>query len=69
MAEDKNIEALMSFRLGGKPVQKGTVIPKTAFKRKGDWQNLCHMGPKPRAAETSKPVAKAKAGLPGAGAE
>lgn len=74
MADDKktkaNIEALVEFRLKGKAVPKGAVIAKSDFPKKSDWMNLCNMDPKPRAAETDKPVGvpKAeKAGLPGAG--
>lgn len=69
--ELKNIKALSDFRLKGRPVVKGEVVSKSDFAAKSDWQNLCNMGPKPRAEETSdavgKPKVDKKAGLPGAG--
>lgn len=77
MADEKktksNIRALKSFRLKGKVVAQGEVVPKSDFAKKSDWQNLCHMDPAPRAEETSDAVGKPKAaksdtkgGLPGA---
>jgi len=55
-----NVKALAEFRKNGKPVPVGTVIAKSDFRRKQDWQNLCHMQPKPRAEETDE-----KVGAPG----
>lgn len=56
--EDKakpNIKALKSFRLKGDVVAKDEVIRKSAFAKKGDWQNLCNMSP-PKAEETDEKV-------------
>lgn len=47
----KNVTALASFRLRGKVVPKGAVVPKSDFAKTTDWQNLCNMEP-PRAEET-----------------
>mgnify|MGYP000989577822 CR=1 FL=1 len=50
-----NLEALTEFKLSGRTVVKGQVVPKSDFKNTGDWQNLCHMTPA-RAIESDKPV-------------
>lgn len=71
MAEKKNLEVLRSIMLKGDMVKKGTVLAKSDFDNKSDWQNLCHME-SAGLAETDKPVGvpkeqkKAKAdALPG----
>lgn len=66
--ELKNLEVLRDFRLGGKPVRKGSVIAKSDFQNSGDWLNLCAMTP-PRVKQTKEKVAAAPksktAALPG----
>lgn len=47
-----NIRALKAFRLKGRAIPVGLTIPKAAFAKTGDWQNLCHMTPA-KAEETS----------------
>ena len=79
MADNKknNVIALVEFRLKGKVIQKGEVIPKSAFANKGDWQNLVHMKParceetdgsvgKPKAKSDKAKSDKAKSEMPGA---
>jgi hypothetical protein len=80
MADEKkkalpNVRALKAFRLGGEHVKAGAVLPKAAFPKTSDWQNLCHMDPA-RAEETGDAVAAApadekgaakKGGMPAAG--
>ena len=64
-----NIKVVKSFRLKGKGLPVGTVVAKTDFAKKSDWQNLCQMDPAPRAEETDEKVgapAKKAGGLPGA---
>jgi hypothetical protein len=77
----KNVRALQEFRMKlrdpddegkvySRKVTKGEVIAKADFPSKGDYLNLLHM-PKPRLAETSDRVGKAKTskadtGMPGA---
>lgn len=70
----KNIKALRPFRIKGIAIDKGEVVEKARFAKKGDWQNLCNMSPA-KAEETNDAVGKPKAekgaktetaGLPGA---
>lgn len=63
MSDEKpksNLRALVPFRLKGKLVEKGEVVSKEKFAKKGDWQNLLHMKPA-RVEEVSAAVGKPKA--------
>lgn len=42
--EKPNLRVLSSFLLGGEHQAAGSVIPKTAFALKGDWQNIAFTG-------------------------
>lgn len=76
MADEKkldNIECLIEFRLKGKAIAVGEVIPKTAFGHRSEWNNLANMTParvKETGAAVGKPKKSAKkdADLPGVGA-
>ncbi len=65
-----NVRALKAFRLKGRTVVVGEVVPKTDFGHKSDWQNLLNMEP-PRLEETKDNVGVPKKkpssdGIPGA---
>jgi hypothetical protein len=57
MAEKQlpNLRVLRSIRIRGKHVGKGTVIAKSAFDNRGDWDDLCKMSP-PKLEETDDKI-------------
>lgn len=69
MSEDKTksgVMALVAFRLEGRKVNVGDIVPKSAFPSKGEWQNLANMTP-PRVVEADEKPAKAGGkAMPGA---
>lgn len=72
MAEEmKNLIALEGILVNGEHIAPGTVIPKSTFAVKGDWQNLVFGFSPPRMEETDAKVGPAptakgdKAQLPG----
>lgn len=63
--EKPNLEVLRAILIGGEHTEVGTVIPKSAFETRADWDDLCKMDP-PRLVETDKKVGTDKAAMPGA---
>ncbi len=61
-----NLKVLRSIRIGGKHVAAGSVISKSAFESRADWDDLCKMSP-PKLAETDEAISggKTKAAMPG----
>jgi hypothetical protein len=53
--ELKNLKVLRGIRVDGKAYPTGSIIPKSLFKKEGDWKNILHMS-KPRVEETSEAV-------------
>lgn len=67
MAEKQlpNLRVLRSIRIGGKHVEKGSVISKSAFDNRGDWDDLCKMSPA-KLEETDDKVGSGKSAMPAA---
>jgi hypothetical protein len=61
-----NLKVLRSIRIAGKHVAAGSVISKSAFDSRADWDDLCKMNP-PKLAETDEKIGSGdKAAMPGA---
>lgn len=67
--EKPNLKVLRSIRIGGKHVEAGSVIAKSAFDSRADWDDLCKMSPA-KLEETDEKIGAAKAestaAMPGA---
>jgi len=63
--EKSNLKVLRSIRIGGKHVEAGSVIAKSAFDSRADWYDLCTMSP-PKLSETDEKIGAEKAAMPGA---
>ena len=53
-----NVKAQVGILVGGEHVEAGEVIPKSAFRIPGDWQNLVFGFDPPRMIETDEDVGK-----------
>lgn len=62
--EKSNLRVLSSFLLGGEHQAAGSVIPKSAFATKGDWQNIAFTGTA-LVEETDDPVGGPEAAVEG----
>lgn len=67
MAEKPNLKVLRAIRIGGKHVAVGSVIAKSSFDSRADWDDLCKMAPA-KLEETDEKIGKASAAaaMPGA---
>jgi hypothetical protein len=59
--EKPNLKVLVPILFKGEHLEAGTVIAKSDFAVKGDWQNLAFAFDTPRLAETDDEVGKPKA--------
>lgn len=66
MAEKSNLKVLRPIRINGKHYGIGSVVPKSAFDSRGDWDDLCKMSPPKLVGTDEKIGASAKAVMPAA---
>jgi hypothetical protein len=67
MADKPNLKVLRAIRIGGKHVAVGSVIAKSSFESRADWDDLCKMSPAKLEETDEKIGGKASAAaMPGA---
>jgi hypothetical protein len=63
--EKPNLKVLRAILVRGEHTEVGSVIPKSTFETRADWDDLCKMDP-PRLEETDEKIGvKTAAAMPG----
>lgn len=65
MADKPNLKVLRAIRIAGKHVAPGSIISKSSFDSRADWDDLCKMQPA-KLEETDEKIGGVKAAMPGA---